>query len=142
MDSAEVQAEPAKPIPASPSQATGTVSREYEFSENENAVFVDLAVKMSFVGLFTMVSGFFVIAIGIYSHDPGTIIMGSLYSLMGIWTHRASVSFRNIKDTQGKDVSHLMHAIRDLQRLYTVNFWLCIVSVVAVFVVILIFQRQ
>jgi glycerol uptake facilitator-like aquaporin len=103
---------------------------EFEFGDRENAVFLGLSAKMNFVGLFTVAVGIFIILLGILSDHHEPIIPGALYALIGIWTQRASGSFRNIAATRGQDVSHLMLALQDLTKPYSVLFWICCLSLV------------
>ncbi len=106
-------------------------SSEYEFSERDGEIIRSLARKMNFVGLFALGVGVFVIFLGALMGHAGSILSGALYALIGIWTHRASVSFRNVADTRGNDISNLMHALHDLQKLYGFQFWLCALGLLA-----------
>jgi hypothetical protein len=100
----------------------------YEFSARENDVLDKLAERMHFVGLFGLAIGILVIVAGVFGHRPFAIVSGAFYALFGIWTHRASVSFREVVNTKGDDVRHLMHAIEDLRKLYTVQYWMCMIA--------------
>jgi hypothetical protein len=83
---------------------------------------------MHFVGLFWISIGLFTIAIGGLIRHIGPIFTGTFSTLLGIWTQRASTSFKSIVDTQGKDVSHLIEALEDLKKLYSLQYWLCIIT--------------
>ena len=41
-----------------------------------------------------------------------------IYLLLGLWTQSAASSFRQIVDTTGRDVSHLMDALSSLNKMY------------------------
>lgn len=143
--------DPAKPGPdhddsapsASPGAGAPRAGREYEFDESKNAVFADLALKMEVVGLFAIAVGIFVVFLGAWLFHPGSILSGALYAVIGMWTHRAGVSFKKIAQTRGHDISHLMHALNDLERLYSVQFWICVLTLAASLLAtgVLLFQR-
>jgi hypothetical protein len=116
--------------PESPLEST----MQFEFHDRENIIFAELAARMQFVGLFTMVIGILVILLGSVTAQAGTIISGALYAVIGLWTDRASESFRKIAVTRGKDISHLRSALHDLRKLYTFQFWICLLSMLVVLV--------
>jgi hypothetical protein len=117
--------------PPPPPAASPSTSHAYEFSDEDNVVIQVLASRMNFVGLFALGVGIFVIFLGALFFHIASILSGSLYAVIGIWTHRAGHSFHNITATRGNDLRHLMHAIRDLQRLYTIQFWLCLLTLMS-----------
>jgi hypothetical protein len=139
---------PQQPSTAAPQPApvASRPASEYEFTEADDVLFLGLAWQMNFVGLFALGIGIFVILIGAFLEHAGSILSGALYSVIGIWTHRASVSFRKIAETRGKDISHLLHAIHDLRKLYSLQFWICvlslIVAVASLVVVILVYRPR
>jgi hypothetical protein len=49
----------------------------------------------------------------------GGFVNGLVYLLIGVWTRSAAGSFQKIVDTRGHDISHLMHALAALNRMYT-----------------------
>jgi len=55
-------------------------------------------------------------------------ISGLVYLLIGIWTQTAAGSFRRIVDTQGRDISHLMHALSALHKMYSLVYALLVVT--------------
>lgn len=110
---------------------TRSGEKQYEFKENENRIIGQLAWKMNFVGLFLFANGLLIIAIGVVPlFHYGPIISGALTCVVGLWTQRASVSFRNVVRTEGRDISHLMEALDDLRKLYSLQFWLVILGLV------------
>jgi len=106
-------------------------SSEFEFSERDNAIIRSLAKRMNFVGLFAIAVGCFAIVLGAILNHAGSILSGSLYALIGLWTQRASASFKNVADTEGHDIANLMQALKDLRQLYGVQFWLCALGLLA-----------
>ena len=106
------------------------VEKQYEFKPEENRIIGELAWKMSFVGLFLLANGLLIIVIGVVPlFHFGPIISGTLMCVVGLWTQRASMAFRNVVDTEGRDISHLMKALDDLRKLYSLQFWLVILGV-------------
>ena len=50
--------------------------------------------------------------------------------MVGLWTQCASVSFKHVVYTEGNDISHLISALEDLRKLYSLQFWLLILALV------------
>jgi hypothetical protein len=110
----------------------------YEFSERENVLLAALASRMHFVGLLAFATGVLVVLLGTLRVAPWWIIFGAFSALVGIWTHRASVSFRDIVQTEGHDITHLMHALEDLRKLYTLQFWAGVLGLLIVLGVVIV----
>jgi hypothetical protein len=103
--------------------------KQYEFKPGENKIIGQLAFKMHFVGLFLLAMGLIIIAIGVaVVFHVGPIISGTLACVVGLWTQRASMSFKNVVQTEGRDITHLMDALDDLRKLYTLQYWLLILG--------------
>jgi hypothetical protein len=106
-----------------------TGDKQYEFKPGENKIIGQLAFKMHFVGLFLLAMGLMIIAIGVaVVFHVGPIISGTLACVVGLWTQRASMSFKNVVQTQGRDITHLMDALDDLRKLYTLQYWLLVLG--------------
>ncbi len=107
-------------------------SREFEFDASQNALFSDLAQKMGFVGLLFIALGALTILGGVFNGVGGlsNIFVGVLYILIGLWTKNASDAFRRIVDTQGSDITNLMTALGQLRKLYTLQYWAIIISII------------
>ncbi len=107
-------------------------SREFEFDTSQNELFSDLAKKMSLLGFFLIIAGAITIFSGIFGQlkGLGSIVAGVLYILMGIWTRNASNSFNFIVNTEGNDIANLMGALGQLRKLYTLQYWAVIVTLV------------
>jgi hypothetical protein len=123
-----------KPQPtAAPAVSPGGLrssEKQYEFKPHENKIIGELAAKMHFVGLFLLASGLLVIGIGVFVHHYLPIIAGAFFCVVGLWTQRASVSLKSVVYTEGKDISHLIAALEDLRKLYSLQFWLLILALV------------
>ncbi|MCB1190003.1 MAG: hypothetical protein H7A23_12730 [Leptospiraceae bacterium] len=94
----------------------------YEFNEKENLIFSDLAHKMRYVGVFGIILGFYNIVLTI--SDVTNFFFGITYIFLGAWTIRAAKSFQLVVDTQGNDIQYLMDALKELKKLFTLQFYL------------------
>ena len=120
------------PAPAVLPGGLKSSEKQYEFKPQENKIIGELAAKMHFVGLFLLASGLLVIGIGVIVHHYGPITSGTLFCVVGLWTQRASVSLKSVVYTEGKDISHLISALEDLRKLYSLQFWLLILALLFV----------
>lgn len=108
----------------------------YEFGAAQNETIRVLASRMKFVGIFYMVAGGFLglIGLAVLFFVPAFGIIYMLFAaaelLIGIWTNNAASSFRLIVDTKGSDIGHLMSALESLRKLYNLQFWLLISTLI------------
>jgi hypothetical protein len=58
----------------------------------------------------------------------GGFVNGLIYLLIGVWTRSAAGSFQQIVDTRGHDISHLMHALGALNKMYTLIYTLIVIG--------------
>lgn len=119
---------------------------EYEFSSSQNELIGDLAKKMSFVATLSIAAGVLVLISGIiilisafaepqsFAQAINSLIQGTFFLLIGIWTRNAGSAFKRIVTTSGADVENLMGALGELRKLYTLQYWLVIL--VLVFIVV------
>lgn len=129
--------DPSAPNPTGPDAVSPSAQPDpYEFTPDQNALIARLASKMLFVGLFALGLGIAAIVVGAVRRDVSIIFSGSLYAVIGLWTERSGRSFRFIALTKGQDIRHLMHALEDLRRLYTLQFWICFLALVATVVLL------
>ncbi len=91
---------------------------------------IGVGVLIAISGLFTLLRG------GI-----GNIINGVVQIILGVWTNKAASSFQLMVDTQGNDIENLMGALGELRKLYTLQYWLLILTLIfmALGLVLLIF---
>jgi hypothetical protein len=92
---------------------------------------------MFFVGLFAVVIGVLTLTLGILRADAGTGLAGVLYLVIGGWTARAGGAFRSVAVTTGHDISSLMAALDDLRKVFTLQYWLCLVALVLALLLLL-----
>ena len=113
-------------------QMTQTTS--YEFSSTEERLIEDLAKKMKFVS-------YFLIAIGVLQLFSGVlritivegisiIINGIINLAIGLFTYQAATSFALVAKTRGHDIQNLMDGLKQLKKLYGLQYWLLIVAIV------------
>ena len=121
---------------ATPPTAEAPPADEPEFNADEKAVFSALGMKMHFVGLFALGLGLIAVLVGLSRKEAGSILAGMLYAIIGHWTTRAGAQFRSTAWTRGHDHSHLMAALIDLRKLYTLQYWICLIALIAVLVVL------
>ena len=112
---------------------------QYEFNEAQNRVIQGLSEKMKFVSIFLIVVGLLQVVGGILpavlsqSVDAigfESIIGGFIYILIGVWGAGAANSFRQVVDTEGNDIDHMMSALGDLKKAATITYWLLIIFIV------------
>jgi low temperature requirement protein LtrA len=120
---------------------------KYEFSEAENQTIATLANRMKWVGFFLLVIGgiigvasaaFLVKSVMEDSLELFALIFllfAAIFLLVGIWTSSAAKSFSLIAATSGSDLSNLMNALTSLLKLYYLQFWLIIDSLIVAAIV-------
>lgn len=127
------------PSPIKPHAPAVTIS-QYEFRESENAVVGHLGSKMSFVGLFMLGIGLcFVVSAIIHWQrreeiEVGLLFLTLLFMVFGIWTHRAGREFHKVASTEGSDVGHLMLALTNLLRLYSLVYLIFFIALIFAFI--------
>jgi hypothetical protein len=84
---------------------------------------------MKIVAIIMMIFGA-ISVLNILAGDIGSALVGSLYIVIGVWTKSAAQSIQNIVNTEGNDIDHLMNAVKDLNKLYSLQKWLMIVAIV------------
>lgn len=119
---------------------------KYEFSEAENQTIDILASRMKWVGLFLMMIGGVTVLASIAILGKGAaassfnlhafifFLFAFIFLLTGIWTAKAAKSFAMIVKTSGSDVQNLMDALASLLKLYYMQFWLILDSLIALIV--------
>jgi len=84
---------------------------------------------MKIVAIIMMILGALSV-LSILAGDIGSAVMGVFYIIIGVWTKGAAQSIQNIVNTEGNDIDHLMNAVKDLNKLYSLQKWLMIVGIV------------
>lgn len=103
----------------------------YEFSTVENETIGKAATWIGFWSWVAIIVGL-VSGIGsVVSFDPGGIIMGVVYVVVGFYYRSAAASMRSVVETTGDDVAHLMTALDKLASAFKVMGVLVIIGVAA-----------
>ncbi|MCX6133229.1 MAG: hypothetical protein NTU47_05370 [Ignavibacteriales bacterium] len=133
---------PVPPVHPTQPQEQQEPQAPYEFTPAQNDIIRVLARKMKFVGVFYIIASCFVALAGVVAFFFSPLV-GLFYLvlvtpelLIGIWTIHAAHSFRLVIDTKGRDIPHLMDALTDLRKLYTLMFWLLVAGFVFVLLAI------
>ena len=104
---------------------------QYEFNDDQSRIIVDLASGLRIVGLLLFLFGVLT-AVTLLSHLFGmgwnpriagpTLVMGAaalIYLSLGWWFQKSATSFVAVAATQGRDVDHLMDALNELRKSFS-----------------------
>ena len=111
----------------------------YEFTEEQNDLIKVLGSRMRTVALTNIVVAVIYVTTYLlfFMKQPYALVLYAplvlLFLFVGIWTNSSASWFRKIVVTQGNDVSHLMHALNSLSKLYSLQFWAMIVLATILF---------
>lgn len=125
--------------PTGPATNPEPATDAYEFPTEANAVFTTLGSRMRFVGVFTLGIGLVAVLVGLArrdGQDAAAILAGVLYAIIGFWTARAGGQFRSVAWTRGHDLAHLMAALIALRKLYSLQYWICLIALLAALVLL------
>lgn len=126
-------------------------SPNYEFTDFQNQTINLLGSRMKWVGIFFIAIGAAFGLVGVVGlvESAGaldlmikpimSLMIAAIFFLSGIWTENAAKSFALIVQTSGSDILNLMNALGALMKLYSMQFWLVIGSLVAVVIAFAIF---
>jgi hypothetical protein len=111
-------------------------AQAFEFDAQQDQTIGTLAGRMKALGLVYIVMGVCVGLMAVFAlltQFFAGLIVGAetaVVLFIGIWTFQATKSFRQIVDTKGNDMMHLMNALESLRKLYNLQFWLLIAGLV------------
>ena len=104
----------------------------YEFTPMQNPTIRTLAQRMRVIGIvyiifavFVGIGAFVVLLQSLPSALVGFLEV-ALFAFLGLWTYRGAASFQLIVDTKGSDISHLMNALDELRKIYSLQTWLMV----------------
>ncbi len=111
--------------------------REYEFDTIENLIIRRLSLAMRCLSIVLIVLGIVIFASGTLSawtyRATSTFFLSSLQAavliLFGAWTGGASKSFKQIVETEGHDIANLMAALKELSKLFFLQFGLVVLAI-------------
>lgn len=120
-------------------------SNQYEFNDEQNRTFSQLAEAMGTVATLMKLLGLafvvFTALLGYHAYKhPGTgygPLAGSasgmlLFLAIGFWTGSAAHSFRRIVESKNEDIWHLMNAMESLRNMYGMLRMIVMLSLVLV----------
>ena len=114
----------------------------YEFTDSQNRTISLLGSRMKWVGIFFIAMGLTFGLVGVVGlvESEGALdlilkpiifmMIAAIFFLSGIWTVNAAKSFSLIVQTAGSDILNLMNGLEVLLKLYYMQFWLVIDSLV------------
>jgi hypothetical protein len=104
---------------------------QHEFDSGQNQVIADLAAAMRWVAapllLIAILYGFAAVMGVVQSFQRPemlvwvffVVVATVFYFSLGIWTRRASEAFQEITTSSGHDIAHLMQALDNLRKKYS-----------------------
>jgi hypothetical protein len=118
---------------AQPSVQEPPESAEYEFGDDDNQTFRDLASALKFVGITSIAFGLLA-SIVLLREDLLHILMAGIQATLSVvvggWLYSASTSVERIVATQGSDITNLMAAMRELKKVYSLQRVLYAIAIV------------
>lgn len=89
----------------------------YEFNAAEDEVIAGMARWTRIFSWFALLSGIVLAVGGLLTLPAGVlnVVGGSVYIFIGMWFQGAAKSLRNVVDTEGDDIAHLMSALENLR---------------------------
>jgi hypothetical protein len=121
-----------------PSDSNNPGAKEHEFDISQNEVFSGLAGWMGFVGIMIIIFGSLYCVQGVLNLTLAGALafvpigQGVCLLLIGAWTWSASRSFKQIVTSEGMDITLLMHAMKKLRSVYTLQGILLILVILLV----------
>ncbi|MFB6274727.1 MAG: hypothetical protein ABEI32_01090 [Halothece sp.] len=115
--------------------------QEYEFNQSQNELIQGLASTMKFVGYFLIAIGIFSAISGIIAIANGgfpALVQGIAELIIGFWTIQAAKSFQLIVDTKGQDIENLMGALGELRKLYTLQYWVIMITLIFIVIALIV----
>lgn len=103
----------------------------HEFGPEENAVIGNAAKWIGYWSWIAILSGVLTGLGALVSEDPiGSVIMGTIYVIVGAYFRGAAASMDEVVSTAGNDVAHLMTALDKLSAAFKVMVLLVFIGVV------------
>ncbi|MBI3910510.1 MAG: hypothetical protein HY320_06185 [Armatimonadetes bacterium] len=129
--------EPAAPD-VTPPQASPPVPTPYEFDAEQSKLIAGLGELMRDVGAFVVLIGVLHGVVGglltVAQRRSGLVflVQAVVAILIGLWTRSAGEHFQRITTTAGADMQHLMNALAELRRIYSLQRTLILVALILV----------
>lgn len=120
---------------------TASPPSTYEFSAPENVLIRQLVDAMRFVAAASLALGGLVLILGLASVlTQGRAVLGPalgnfaqclVFVLIGVWLQRAVEAFTKVTETTGNDITHLLHAISELTRVFSLQRTVFVLALLA-----------
>lgn len=111
----------------------------HEFGPHENDVIDRAGTWIGYWSWIAILSGVLLGIGALVSEDPvGSVIMGTIYVIVGAYFRGAAASMKEVVTTAGSDVAHLMTALDKLAAAFKVMVLLVFIGVVLALVVALV----
>jgi hypothetical protein len=110
----------------------------YEFTREQNKEVIDLAHKLKWTGILSIIFGsmLLIISIMILKQSQSTFFVLSLIALFiivtGFLVYKANNPFRLIVHTEGNDIDNLMLALKKLIKVYKFQFVVLIAAIICI----------
>ena len=124
--------------------------RQYEFNDQQSAVILDLASGLRIVGFLLLLLGIFqavglivsISRLGVQGPLVGTMLLlaaaALIYVSLGWWFRSSAESFIDVVGTQGRDIDHLMTALNELRKPFSLIRTLVVAYAILVLVGLLV----
>lgn len=116
--------------------------RNYEFSAPENVIIRQLVDAMRFVSAASLAVAAFTVILGVAGlvtqgkagAGPalGNFVQAVVFGLIGLWLQRAVDAFTRIVETSGDDITHLLGALRELTRVFSLQRTVLVLAVIVI----------
>ena len=109
----------------------------------------DLGRKMHFVGILMILGATLSLASGVialftaktngFSNiNISGLVQGIFLLVTGLWTRNAAQSFKRVVNTTGSDIENILGALGELRKLYSLQYWLMILTLIALAVILIV----
>lgn len=121
--------------------------QEYEFTGSQNELIEDLAARMNFVGILMIIGAILSLVASLATllmgetkgvFDLSAVVQAAFLFITGWWTRNAAQSFNRVVNTTGSDIENILAALGELRKLYALQYWLIILTLVALAVIFIV----
>ena len=104
---------------------------------------------MHFVGILMILGATLSLAIGVialftaktngFSNiNISGLVQGIFLLVTGLWTRNAAQSFKRVVNTTGSDIENILGALGELRKLYSLQYWFMILTLIALAVILIV----
>ena len=114
--------------------------RGYEFNNSENRIIRKLSQAMRYLSVAFIALGLaYILSGALFAWRTKSFLpfinssfLGFIAVLFGCWTGEAATDFKSIVETHGSDIDSLLHALKELRKLFSLQFGLTLLMLVTV----------